>query len=175
MVNHFDEILDRYIYANESKEATYQKILCNRMGYGLLDVCKEDLRMVQKSIIDYEKKEEELIAIKKSILSEEDDLVNAPRYLDSLNGMLDSIDKTICLSRRLVNRASEILSMDPFMGNLDELNMVFKTNNSVLSKAESAQASVKEIYALLKTKLESFRNQRVKNSQERIEDINEKK
>ncbi|MBR3387879.1 MAG: hypothetical protein IKG84_06585 [Bacteroidales bacterium] len=157
VVNHFDEILDRYLYAFETKEETYKKILCNRMGYGILEVCKDDLQTVQESIIDYDNKEEEIGALKNKIVRGEFDLEEFSLYLDKIREVLDSIDKTVRLSKRLVNRGNEILTMDPFMSQLEDLSKIFETNNNILSKAESAQSSVKEVYVLMKKELTSFK------------------
>lgn len=46
VVKEFDLILDRYLYQGESKENTFNMILMNRMGYGVLEVCYNEWKQI---------------------------------------------------------------------------------------------------------------------------------
>ena len=53
-VRNFDAIIDRYIYAGASKTDTFRQIQRNRVGYGALEVCSDEIAIIKDALEKYD-------------------------------------------------------------------------------------------------------------------------
>ena len=93
-VKQFDVILDMYLYSDVSKEETYNEVLCNRMGYGVVDVCKKELSNVRVMSDSCNEKAKELEAIESKIKSGQYEIDQIPEYSKRLKNSLFFFKKT---------------------------------------------------------------------------------
>lgn len=156
VVKQFDAIIDMYVYSGVSKEETYQAILCNRMGYGVLDVCKKDLEEVQNFSRNCEPKMKELQDIKTIVDSGQYDFEQLTSATKRLEDILAFLRKGLVQSDRLSSRMDEIVKIAPVLNQVDALNMIFASNKELYNKAVSTQNEVGAVYELVQKEVDKY-------------------
>lgn len=159
-VEQFDAIIDRFIYTKTSKETTYQAILCNRMGYGVLEVCKNDLSKVQEMSEACEKITKDLKDFKDMMQNNKCDIEQIPTYLKQLKGFLKYLNKPLDQSERLVSRLDEFVKIAPVLNQVDIINTICNTAKELHRNIYAVQEEVYEAFSMLKKKLEKYYCQR---------------
>lgn len=152
----FDAIVDRYIYTDVSKEDTFNTILCNRMGYGVLDVCRIDLSKVQEMSAACEKKVKELEEIKTLVLSGEYDFSQIPVYNAKLSSVLNDLDKAIKQSERLAARLNEMVRTAPVLDHVTAINTIFDTNHELHQRIGSVQQEIGSLATLINREFKKY-------------------
>lgn len=156
VVNRFDAIIDGYVYAGKSKEATYQAILSNRMGYSALGVCQKELKLIRDSLTKYDKIEKEL---ENSIL-----LIKAGEYdydqLLSCNKLslysISLLNKALKVSRKLTTRVKSIHEVVRGSENIHELDEIINFNESFQERIISLIDKVEEITVLINKEISKY-------------------
>ena len=156
VVEQFDAIVDMYLYTGISKEETYQAILCNRMGYGVMEVCKKDLFKVQELSGACEKKTQELQELKAMIQSGEYDMNQIPSYHKRMKSILMYLNESIRQSERLANRLNEMVKTAPVLNQIVAINTVFDTNHELYQRVSEAQKEVDVASTLLEKEFDKY-------------------
>lgn len=153
-VGQFDAIIDRYLYAGISKEETFNKILCNRMGYGVLDVCQKELTKVQEMANDCKKKHQELETLKTKIQNGEYDIYQIAKDNRCLRNMLVYLDDSLKQSDKLASRLHEMVKIAPILDYVTVINTVFDINKELYSQVKAVQKDVGEVSSLLQVEFD---------------------
>ena len=153
-VEQFDAIVDRYLYVGKSKEETFTAILCNRMGYGVLEVVQKDLKMVQEMTGDCEKKRLELEMLKSKIQNGEYDIYQITKDNRRLKDMLNYLDDSLKQSDKLASRLHEMVRIAPILDYVTVINTVFDTNKELYSQVKAVQKDVGEVSSLLQNEFD---------------------
>lgn len=156
VVEQFDAITDMYLYTDTSKEETYQAILCNRMGYGVLDVCNKDLSKVQKMSDACENKIIELQELKVMIQSGKYDINQIPSYHKWMKGILDYLNEALSQSERLAKRLNEMVKTAPVLNQVTVINTVFDTNHELCQRVAATQNEVVEVSTILEKEFDKY-------------------
>lgn len=153
-VEQFDAIVDMYLYVGKSKEETFNAILCNRMGYGALEVVQKDLKQVQEAAADCEKKRQEIEALKTKIQNGDYDInqisTDNRRLKDILRFMNDSLKQ----SDKLANRLNEMVRVAPVLDHVKIINIVFDTNHELYLQVKAVQTEVGVVLSLLQNEFD---------------------
>lgn len=131
VVKQFDAIIDRYIYAGVSKEETYRKIQCNRVGYGAMEVCRKEISSIKGAVKIYEEKEAEVNRILE-VLSECDcDRDELMTYLDFCDELLKMLNRTLTTSTRLTKHIDDIVKVIPEYSDIEDLSYMVKVGREL--------------------------------------------
>lgn len=155
-VKQFDAIIDMYIYSGVSKEKTYQKILCNRMGYGVLDVCKVELEKVNNITSECEKITGELVELKSIIESGKYDNELLISYNKRLENILQYLNAGLRQSQKLSSRMDEIVKIAPVLYQVDDINLIFDSNKKLYEKVVETQNEVESVFDLIQKEVDKY-------------------
>lgn len=156
VVEQFDAIVDMYLYTGISKEETYQAILCNRMGYGVLDVCKKELSKVREMSDACEKRTKELQELKAMIQGGKYDINKIPSCRKNMKGILHYLNDSLKQSERLANRLKEMVKTAPVLNQVSAINTVFDTNHELYQRVSTAQKEVDEVSSILEKEFDKY-------------------
>lgn len=154
VVEQFDAIIDRYLYVGQSKEDTFNEILCNRMGYGVLEVVQKDLEKVREMAGDCEEKRIELEALKAKIQNGEYDIYLVSKDNRRLKDMLNYLDDSLKQSDKLASRLKEMVRVAPILDYVTVINTVFDTNKDLYVQVKAVQKDVEEVSSLLQVEFD---------------------
>ena len=157
----FDAIVDMYVYAGASKEETYQSILCNRMGYGVMDVCKADLQRVQNMSKACEKKIEELKELKTKINNGNHNASQTAVDRKRLKDLLHFFEESINQSDRLARRLDEKVKVAPVLDDTVAMKTIFETNHKLNERVVTALKEVRVVIDLLQSEQDKYHCTRV--------------
>lgn len=132
----FDAIIDDYLYKGVSKEATYQKILINRMGYGVIEVCNDAINSINESLKDYSSFEQKILIIKDNITRDDITQKEFETYFKDLDSSIAYLNKLIREAKKLKDRINKIFECAPGLTDIDSLDKVINTNEMILEKIE---------------------------------------
>ena len=149
VVRRFDEIIDMYLYAGNSKEESFHELLKNRMGYGVLDVCYKELRGVEKKTEMCLAEEKELDDIKDRAIAGEYTINQFEEEQVRVDKVIKGIYDTLGLSKSLINRMDEILKVSPYFRNNSEINYVLDISCQCINKVEIVFEKAKVVSRLL--------------------------
>lgn len=155
-VMQFDAILDMYLYAGASKEETYQTVLCNRMGYGVLDICKKELLKVREMSESCNQKGQELEEIKSKIQSGQYDINQIPEYNKLLKEILNYLKDSLKQSARLSSRLDEIVKTAPVLNQVTDINTIFDANKDLYAKVVATDKVLDDVLALTTDDFDKF-------------------
>lgn len=145
VVKQFDVIIDEYLYKSVSKEVTYQKILSNRMGYGVIEACKNEIISINEMLNDYDNEKGFLLVIDTAI--KKDDLTQ-----DEMDDYMSKIDASICyqrklikVSKQLIEKVKQIKKCAPGLTTMDSLKDIIETYDIILDKIDTLSMMVSNI------------------------------
>lgn len=181
-VNRFDEIIDKYLYLGVSKESTFHEVLKNRMGYGVIDACYQELRSVETETKKSAAENKELAAIKQYVYAGKCDSKMLREYNDRCKKILDHQKKTLNLSETLVNRIKEIVKASSSLSEVSEVKYVSDKNQKCCDSVKKVIDRVSEVIKMLhEAELESFAEREtillnaIKEKEEELEELKKKK
>lgn len=149
VVRRFDAILDKYFYAGATMEETFHEIFMNRMGYGVLDGCIKELRIVEKHTELCIEEGKELDEMKDTVLSGKCSVTQIKEYQGRIDIILVNQQAALNMSRTLVRRMDEIVEVSSSYRLISEINQIFDTNNQCYKKVESVLMKAREVSRLL--------------------------
>ena len=153
VVKTFDSIMDMYLYAGVTKEQTYQKILCNRMGYGVIEICHKKLKEVQDHTKKCEVMSKEVALIKQTISSGSVDQTLFPKSLLRMQQMLKYINESLKLSNALTDRLDEIIKVVPVFTSISDIRAIMDTNKELHNKAKIVNNEINKLLNVIRGKI----------------------
>lgn len=150
VVKAFDSIIDMYLYAGVTKEQTYQKILCNRMGYGLIEICQKKLKEIEGRIKKCEEMGKEVTRIKQELISGKVDRTLLHRSTLKMKQILNYLKESLNQTKKLSDKLDEILKVVPVFTNISDINTIFDTNKELYEKIQIVDGELDELSDLLR-------------------------
>ncbi len=158
----FDAIIDRYLYTGISKEETLSAILCNRMGYGVMEVCEKELSKVQEMVDACKNKCKELEVLRANIKSDNYDIdqiaIDNRRLLVLLRFLNDALKQ----SDKLAARLNEMVRIAPILDHVAAIKTVFDTNHELYLQVKEVQKTVDDVSTLLQKEFDEHYCQKAK-------------
>lgn len=156
VVEQFDAIIDRYLYTGVSKEETFQKILCNRMGYGILEICQKELQKVRDATNTCEQKTKEMEELKVLIQGGHYDSFQIPAYHRRLREILLYLNEAVKQSDNLTSRLNEMVKTAPVLHQVDAINTVFDANHELYLRVGAAQKELDNTANLVNNEFDKY-------------------
>ena len=156
VVEQFDAIIDRYLYTGVSKEETFQKILCNRMGYGILEICQKELQKVRDATNTCEQKTKEMEELKVLIQGGHYDIFQIPAYHRRLREILLYLNEAVKQSDNLTSRLNEMVKTAPVLNQVDAINTVFDANHELYLRVGAAQKELDNTANLVNNEFDKY-------------------
>lgn len=153
----FDVIMDNYLYAGASKDETIREITRNRMGYGAIEACAEDLKQISLLLDEHVKDETK---IDKIILSLENGgcvVKQFNTFKDEVGNMFEHQQKIMSLSVKLNDKTREILAAAPGMKNVSELNKILDRNEEIFEIVERLGEKIKKAMKMITERVEMLK------------------
>lgn len=153
VVRRFDVIMDEYLYTGVPKDITVRKIVNNRMGYGVLEACSEEIKQIKKLKAEHQKDEAGIDEIIASI-EKGGCLIKQLDYLK--NQALTALEhqkEIILLSKKLSDKTKKIQSITPMMLNVPEYNKILDENDVIFADVERVMEKIKKALNLLEGKV----------------------
>lgn len=155
VVKEFDLIIDRYLYQGMSKENTFNMILMNRMGCGVLEACYKELKHILQMLNKAEEDKKEIIKIKEAIINNQYDLTCFPSYRRLLQKSLSNLEKVLSDSMKLSDKLDEFVKVSDGI-NRDDVEKLFKTNEIAYCSVERVCDQVDELRLLIETEIGKY-------------------
>lgn len=155
VVKEFDSILDRYLYQGASKENTYNLILMNRMGYGVLEVCYKEWYRILTMLKQSEEDERKIVEIKEAIVNNKYDLNRLPLYWNLLQENIVKMKKLLKETQRLSARLDEFVKVsDGF--EKEDVERLFATNEMAYSNIDKVCQKISELKNLIQAEIDKY-------------------
>lgn len=140
-----DVLLDEYIYKGAKKEVVFQKLQANRMGYGIVEICKQELTELMKHAESFDVQKKQMECIKEALANDTIDVCHIQEEMDkvtkTLNYIADWSQKVRLLDARMVkvkNQVKEVVLDENFDKMLD-------VGDRMIEKADVMTQCVKEV------------------------------
>ena len=156
VVRQFDAIIDRYLYSGASREDTFKTILCNRMGYGVIEVCQKELDIVQARINDCWQKKKELIEIKTKIQEGDYELPHLTLFIKQAKQVLKSMQDSLRHSEKLTTRLNEIVKMAPVLNQVDDITLIFDANKLLHEVVLNVNKEIDAVSSLVDNEMKRY-------------------
>lgn len=156
-VKKFDVIIDDYLYKGVSKEITYQKILINRMGYGVIEVCEKEIKTIKEILKDYDEEYESIKTINTAIKADGISQKEIDDFIPKLKASIYYQDKLINGSKRLIERVKQITECAPELTDIDSLNSIVETNEMIIEKIDKISLITSDTITIIEERIKPYR------------------
>lgn len=140
-----DVLLDEYIYKGAKREVVFQKLQANRMGYGIMEICKQELDDLMKYAEAFDEQKKRMENIKEALANDTIDVCHIQEEMEKVSKTMDYIkdwsQKVRLLDAKMVkvkNQVKEVLLDEDFDKMLD-------VGDWMLEKADVMTQSVGEV------------------------------
>ena len=145
-----DVLLDEYVYKGAKREVVFQKLQANRMGYGIVEICKQELDELMKYAEAFDVQKKQMESIKDALAYDTIDVCHIQEEMEKVTKTMDYIkdwsQKVRLLDAKMVkvkNQVKEIVLDEDFDKMLD-------VGDWMLEKADVMTQSVGEVMNELK-------------------------
>lgn len=153
-----DRIIDNYIYCGYSEEETIRAVFINRVGYGVLDVCDEEMQSLEVLLPQYEVQTRNLEASYES-LKGGTEIGNIQLFCNKANVAIQYLETLLKRVGKLNNKLSKILDQAENLNiNQDFCNLT----RDVLSKTSHATSKVQGFVERLSVMISEIEADRAK-------------
>lgn len=121
-----DVLLDEYVYKGAKKEVVFQKLQANRMGYGIVEICKQELDELTKYAEAFDEQKKQMEYIKDALANDSIDVCHIQEEMEKVTKTMDYIkdwsQKVRLLDSKMVkvkNQVKEVVLDEDFDKMLD--------------------------------------------------------
>lgn len=140
-----DVLLDEYVYKGAKKEVVFQKLQANRMGYGIVEICKQELDELMKYAEAFDVQKKQMESIKDALANDTIDVCHIQEEMEKVTKTMDYIkdwsQKVRLLDAKMVkvkNQVKEIVLDEDF-------DKMLNVGDWMLEKADVMTQSVGEV------------------------------
>lgn len=155
-VKEFDVIIDDYLYKGETKERTYNRILINRMGLGVMEVCRQDIEKIKEDIELYSKKVELIESYGKELDAESVDIDKLNEYKSVAVGVLDYLTDTLNHTSELNDKLNQIIRLVPAAENLIDYKSILVLLGEVVGRVKKLRDITLSVTSKVKNHIQSY-------------------
>lgn len=121
-----DVLLDEYIYKSARKEVVFQKLQANRMGYRIVEICKQELDELKKYAEAFDVQKKQMECIKEALANDTVEVCHIKEEMEKVTKTMDYIiewcQKVRLLDAKMVevkNQVKEVVLDENFDKMLD--------------------------------------------------------
>ena len=121
-----DVLLDEYVYMDAKREVVFQKLQANRMGYGIVEICKQELDELMKYAEAFDVQKKQMESIKDALVNDSIDVCHIQEEMEkvtkTVNYITDWSQKVRLLVAKMVkvkNQVKEVVLDEDFDKMLD--------------------------------------------------------
>lgn len=155
-VKEFDVIIDDYLYKGETKERTYNRILINRMGLGVMEVCRQDVEKIKADIELYSKKVELIEGYGKELDTETVEIEKLNEYEDVALGVLDYLTDTLNHTSELNDKLDQMIKLVPASENLIDYKSILELLSEVVGRAKNLRDITSSVTTKVQKHIQSY-------------------
>lgn len=155
-VKEFDVIIDDYIYKGESKEHTYNRILINRMGLGVMEACKKEVEVIQKDLDSFSPKMDLIKHYRTELDSESIEFDKLKTIVADTNSVLDYLSSNQKHFHGLSDKVGQMLDMVPAFENIPEFKSLMSVLNDVEDHVDQLLEGTSEVITKAKQHMQPF-------------------
>lgn len=140
-----DVLLDEYIYKEAKKEVVFQKLQANRMGYGIVEICKLELDELMKYAEDFNVQKKQMEIIKEALANDTVDVCHIQEEMEkvtkAMNYIIDWSQKVRLLDSKMIKVKDQVKEVV-----LDEnFDKMLDVGDWMLEKADVMTHYVEEV------------------------------
>lgn len=154
-VKEFDVIIDDYLYKGKSKEYTFNRILINRMGFGVMEACNKELQSIKDDLNMYSAKFEKIKQYKEELDADSVGLEKLKKYDLVAREVVDYLSKTldhICVFR---SKLGHMLKQVPFAENIEDFKTMMAVLEVTVDRVEELQEVASEVTSIVQKHIQS--------------------
>ncbi|MBR5399905.1 MAG: hypothetical protein IK103_08970 [Bacteroidales bacterium] len=158
-----DKIIDNYIYCGFSEEATIRAVFINRVGYGVLDVCEEELQSLEVLLAQYDVQTRDMETSYESLKGGAE-IGNIQLFRNKANVTIQYLETLLKRVGKLNNKLSKILVQAEKLNiNQDFCNLT----RDVIDKTSLAISRVQEFVVRISVMISEIKSERAQGKYER--------
>lgn len=150
-----DVLIDEFVYKGKSKENVYIQLRANQMGYGVLEICSQELYSLQKYSEIFKSQNEKLEVIKGTFTQADVDFDCLLEQIDTLKQTMDANDEWACRVDALQDKVDEIYKNVPELRNEEEFVKMLKIVGHMMGKGKEMNIQIRTVIELM----EKFMNE----------------
>jgi len=155
-VKEFDVIIDDYLYKGESKENTYNRILMNRMGLGVMEVCKKELQSIKDDLNMYSAKFEMIEHYKEELNADAVGIDKLKKYNMATREVVDYLSKTVDHIDIFRSKLGQMLKQVPFAKNIEDFKTLTAVLEVTVDRVEKLQEVASEVSSIVQKHIQSY-------------------
>ena len=156
VLRRLDIIIDEYLYTGEAKEITIRKIVNNRMGYGALEACSEEIKQIKDLMEAHKKDEDNIDNIIASVQNGGCIIWQQNLLKKCVEETMGHQDKIVELSKKLSVKLTSILKATPRMKDVQEFDKILNDNDAVFSSVERVTKKIQQALSLIEKKADGL-------------------
>ena len=155
-VKEFDVIIDDYLYKGESKEHTYNRILINRMGLGVMEACNKELQSIKDDLNMYSAKFETIEHYKEELNADSVGIEKLKKYGTITKEVVDYLSKTLNHIEDLRSKFGQMLKQVPSAENIEDFKTLMDMLEVTVGRVEKLQGVASEVTSLVQEHIQSY-------------------
>ncbi len=121
-----DVLLDEYVYKGAKKDVVFQKLQANRMGYGIVEICKQELDELTKYAETFDEQKKQMEYIKDALANDSievchirEEMEKVTKTMDYIKGWSQKVGLLDAKMAKVKNQVNEIVLDKDFGKMLD--------------------------------------------------------
>ena len=155
-VKEFDVIIDDYLYKGESKEHTYNRILINRMGLGVMEACKKELQSIKDDLNMYSAKFKVIEHYKEELNADFVGIDQLKKYGTVTREVVDYLSKTLNHIKDFRNKLGQLLKQVPSAENIEDFKTMMDMLEVTVGRVEKLQEEASEVTSIVQKHIHSY-------------------
>lgn len=140
-----DVQIDEYVYMGKSKEDVYMKLKANRLGYGILEVCSQEVYALKKYSDDFDSHKKTLEELRASFENGAISVDCVVERFESLKELFDYNDEWANRVDALFDKLDEIERNVPELKDEEEFNILYGIAGGMMKKSKVMHHEIKSL------------------------------
>ena len=140
-----DVQIDEYVYKGKSKEDVYMKLKANRLGYGVLEVCSQELFVLKKYSDDFDSHKKTLEELRASFENGDISVDSVVERFESLKESFEYNDEWANRVDALCDKLDEIGRNVPELKEEEEFINLYGIAGSMMKKSKVMHHEIKSL------------------------------
>lgn len=155
-VKEFDVIIDDYLYKRESKEHTFNRILINRMGLGVMEACNKELQSIKDDLNIYSEKFEMIEHYKEELNTDFVEIEKLKKYNIVTSEVMDYLSKTLDHIDDFRSKLGQMLKQVPFAENIEDFKTLMYVQEEMVDRVKKLKEKVSEVTSIVQKHIQSY-------------------
>ena len=155
-VKEFDVIIDDYLYKGKSKEYTFNRILINRMGFGVMEACNKELQSIKDDLNMYSAKFEKIKHYKEELNADSVGIEKLKKYDLVAREVVDYLSKTLDHIGVFRSKLAQMLNQVPFAENIEGFKTLTAMLEVTVDRVKKLQEVASEVTSMVQNHIQSY-------------------